>query len=43
LAQDLVDHCAKEMASYKRPRSIQFVDALPRTATGKLQRLKLRT
>lgn len=42
LASELIDYCAKEMASYKRPRSVQFVDELPRTATGKLQRLKLR-
>jgi 2-aminobenzoate-CoA ligase len=30
------------IAPYKYPRSIEFVDALPRTATGKLQRFRLR-
>ncbi|WP_426241700.1 AMP-binding protein [Nocardioides sp. LHG3406-4] len=32
-----------EIAPYKYPRAIAFVDALPRTATGKLQRFRLRT
>ena len=32
-----------ELAPYKCPREIHFLDALPRTATGKLQRFKLRT
>ncbi|MGW2523847.1 AMP-binding protein [Streptomyces sp. NPDC001617] len=32
-----------ELAPYKCPREIHFADALPRTATGKLQRFKLRT
>jgi len=30
------------MAPYKYPRSIEFVAALPRTATGKVQRFRLR-
>jgi len=42
LAGELVDHCSREMAAFKRPRWIEFVDELPRTATGKLQRSKLR-
>lgn len=41
LARELIDYCAGEMASYKRPRWIEFVPELPRTATGKLQRSKL--
>jgi acyl-coenzyme A synthetase/AMP-(fatty) acid ligase len=32
----------QHMAPYKYPRSIEFVDALPRTATGKVQRFRLR-
>ena len=32
----------QEIAPYKYPRSIEFVDALPRTETGKLQRFRLR-
>jgi benzoate-CoA ligase len=31
-----------ELAIYKYPRSIEFVDELPRTTTGKLQRYRLR-
>jgi 2-aminobenzoate-CoA ligase len=32
----------KVIAPYKYPRAIEFVDALPHTETGKLQRFKLR-
>ena len=32
----------REIAPYKYPRAIEFVDELPRTATGKLQRFRLR-
>jgi 2-aminobenzoate-CoA ligase len=31
-----------QIAPYKYPRSIEFVSALPRTETGKLQRFRLR-
>jgi acyl-coenzyme A synthetase/AMP-(fatty) acid ligase len=30
------------MADYKRPRWIEFVTELPKTATGKIQRFRLR-
>jgi 2-aminobenzoate-CoA ligase len=36
-------HVKNAIAPYKYPRTIEFVDALPRTETGKLQRFKLRT
>jgi benzoate-CoA ligase len=40
---DAIDaHCREHMASYKRPRRILVVDELPKTATGKIQRFKLR-
>jgi acyl-coenzyme A synthetase/AMP-(fatty) acid ligase len=42
LAQELIAHCAEQMAAYKRPRWIEFVLELPKTATGKIQRFKLR-
>ncbi len=42
LARELIDYCAREMAPYKRPRWIEFLPELPRTATGKIQRSKLR-
>jgi 2-aminobenzoate-CoA ligase len=38
----LQDHVKREIAPYKYPRSIVFVEALPRTGTGKLQRFELR-
>jgi len=42
LAQTLQEHVKAEIAPYKYPRSIEFVPALPRTGTGKLQRFVLR-
>lgn len=41
MARDLIAYCARELAAFKRPRWIEFVDALPRTATGKIQRSRL--
>ncbi len=38
----LVAHCREHLAGYKRPRSFDFVDELPRTGTGKIQKAKLR-
>jgi long-chain acyl-CoA synthetase len=40
--QELVDHCRAELASYKLPRSVVFVEDLPRTSTGKVMRRELR-
>jgi acyl-CoA synthetase (AMP-forming)/AMP-acid ligase II len=40
--QDLIDHCRSKLAHYKCPTSIEFRDELARTATGKLQKFKLR-
>lgn len=42
MADDLIAFCTRELSAFKRPRWIEFVDELPRTATGKLQRSKLR-
>jgi acyl-CoA synthetase (AMP-forming)/AMP-acid ligase II len=39
---DLIGHCRERMAHYKCPTSVEFRDALDRTATGKLQKYKLR-
>jgi 2-aminobenzoate-CoA ligase len=38
----LQEHVKRTIAPYKYPRAIEFVDSLPRTETGKLQRFKLR-
>jgi benzoate-CoA ligase family protein len=42
LAQELLEHCQSALARYKYPRWVNFVDELPKTATGKIQRFKLR-
>ena len=42
LANKLIAFSRSEMADYKRPRWIEFVNELPKTATGKIQRYKLR-
>jgi len=38
----LQDHVKSSLAPFKYPRQVEFVDKLPRTETGKLQRFKLR-
>jgi 2-aminobenzoate-CoA ligase len=42
LAQELQQFVKREIAPYKYPRRVEFLDALPRTTTGKLQRFRLR-
>jgi len=42
LAAELQQFVRSRLADYKRPRWIEFIDELPKTATGKLQRYKLR-
>jgi 2-aminobenzoate-CoA ligase len=42
LTKTLQDYVKAEIAPYKYPRVIEYVDALPRTQTGKLQRFELR-
>jgi 2-aminobenzoate-CoA ligase len=43
MKKELQEHVKRNIAPYKYPREIEFVAALPRTETGKLQRFKLRT
>lgn len=43
LADALKLHVKDRLAPFKYPRWVEFVDALPKTATGKIQRFKLRT
>jgi acyl-coenzyme A synthetase/AMP-(fatty) acid ligase len=43
LERELIAYCQEKMAGYKRPRWIEFIDQLPKTATGKIQRYKLRS
>ena len=42
LESDLVQYCKAALAPYKYPRKIHFVEALPRTTTGKILRFTLR-
>ena len=43
LSSQLKQHVKSRLAPYKYPRWIEFCDELPKTATGKIQRFKLRT
>jgi 2-aminobenzoate-CoA ligase len=42
LVAELQDFAKRQIAPYKYPRAIEFVDRLPRSATGKVQRFQLR-
>jgi acyl-coenzyme A synthetase/AMP-(fatty) acid ligase len=42
LARALQDHVKAETAPYKYPRIVEFADALPKTASGKIRRAELR-
>ena len=42
LADELKNHVRSRLAKYKFPRWVEFVDELPKTPTGKIQRFKLR-
>jgi fatty-acyl-CoA synthase len=41
-ADDIIAHCRQHLAGFKCPKRVEFRDSLPRTATGKLQKFKLR-
>ncbi len=42
-AEDIIEHTRKHVAGFKRPRSVEFVDALPRNASMKVLKRDLRT
>ena len=42
-ARALEDHVASRLSPHKRPRDVRFVDALPRTPLGKVQKTRLRS
>jgi long-chain acyl-CoA synthetase len=41
-ADELKEYCLTNLAEYKHPREVEFVEELPRTTTGKVQKFKLR-
>jgi len=40
--EEIIQFCRSNMTHFKAPKSVEFVDALPKTATGKLQKYRLR-
>lgn len=42
-AEELTEHVRQKLADYKRPRRVYFLDALPRTQTGKVLKRELKT
>ena len=40
--KEIIHFCRDNMAHFKAPKEIEFVEALPKTATGKLQKYRLR-
>jgi fatty-acyl-CoA synthase len=42
VAQELIDHVRAQLARYKAPDTVEFVQALPKTSTGKIQKFQLR-
>ena len=40
--ETVISHCLKNLAKFKVPNSVSFIDALPRNATGKVLKRSLR-
>ena len=40
--EEMIQFCRGEMAHFKAPKEVEFVESLPKTATGKLQKFRLR-
>jgi fatty-acyl-CoA synthase len=40
--EEIIEFCRSNMAHFKAPKGVEFVEALPKTATGKLQKYRLR-
>ena len=41
-ADELIAFCQERMAAYKYPRQVEFLDEIPKTASGKILRRELR-
>jgi long-chain acyl-CoA synthetase len=42
LAADILGHCEHLLAGYKRPKSVDFIESMPRDPNGKLYKRRLR-
>ena len=42
LVREIQNYCKSETAPYKYPRQIEFIEELPKTASGKIRRVELR-
>jgi acyl-CoA synthetase (AMP-forming)/AMP-acid ligase II len=40
--EEIIEHCKKHLASFKKPKSVEFVSELPKNPYGKVLRRKLR-
>ena len=40
--EEIISHCKAKLASYKKPRSVEFLDSFPKTPLGKIDKGKLR-
>jgi len=40
--EEVVEYCKEHLASYKKPKSVDFMDALPRNPAGKVLKTALR-
>jgi acyl-CoA synthetase (AMP-forming)/AMP-acid ligase II len=40
--QEIITYCKERLAGFKTPTSVEFRESIPRTATGKIQKFKLR-
>ena len=41
-AEEVIDYCKVNLASYKKPRTVEFIDSLPRNPSGKVLKMELR-
>jgi len=40
--KEMIEYCKQELSSYKKPKYVEFIDALPRNSMGKVQKMVLR-
>ncbi|MCP4754834.1 MAG: long-chain-fatty-acid--CoA ligase [Proteobacteria bacterium] len=40
--EEIIEHCRQNLAGYKKPKSVEFLEELPKNATGKVQKFILR-